>query len=185
AVGTGEANYATIAPGLLADFFTRERRGMVMSIFFAAIPLGTAIGYVLGGYLGSPDRLGWRHTLYLVGLPGLLTALAAYTIREPQRGAMDNLATGAQSYQAESQLTPPGWAAGYGMLFTNRGYLCTCGGFAWRPFWLSAAAVWGAPWPHRPHRETPEDAEVFSRGGGSRGGGWWAAPGGPVAEPPP
>src|SRR5215471_4918297 len=64
AVGIGEADYATIAPGLLADFFTKKRRGMVMSIFFTAIPIGTAIGYVLGGYGGAPERLGWRHTLY-------------------------------------------------------------------------------------------------------------------------
>src|SRR5215471_21042534 len=38
AVGVGEANYATIAPGLLSDFFVKARRGLVMSIFFAAIP---------------------------------------------------------------------------------------------------------------------------------------------------
>src|SRR5262245_56653066 len=111
AVGIGEANYATIAPGLLADFFPKQRRHMVMSLFFAAIPLGTAIGYVLGGYLGSPDRLGWRHTFYLVALPGLLTALAAYTIREPQRGVMDDDTTGTSSHQVAPQLAPPGWVA--------------------------------------------------------------------------
>src|SRR4029077_16018972 len=67
AVGIGEANYATIAPGLLSDFFVKHRRGMVMSIFFATIPIGTAIGFGVGGILGAPDYLGWRHTLYLVG----------------------------------------------------------------------------------------------------------------------
>src|SRR5215471_9300800 len=160
AVGTGEANYATIAPGLLADFFAKERRGMVMSLFFTAIPLGTAIGYVLGGYLGSPDRLGWRHTLYLVGIPGLLMALAAYTIREPQRGAMDHAATAAQSYQAEPTLAPPGWVAGYRMLFTNRGYLCTCGGYAAITFALGALVFWAPEWLKHDKGMTAEGANV-------------------------
>src|SRR5215467_11604489 len=88
-VGIGEADYATIAPGLLSDFFVKARRGLVMSIFFATMPIGAALGYLTGGHFGAPERLGWRHTLYLVGLPGLLTAFAAYAIREPKRGAMD------------------------------------------------------------------------------------------------
>src|SRR5215510_11748503 len=92
-VGVGEADYATIAPGLLSDFFVKAKRGLVMSVFFATLPDGTAMGYLAGGYFGSPERLGWRHTLYLVGLPGLLTALAAFTIREPKRGAMDEANT--------------------------------------------------------------------------------------------
>src|SRR5437763_3262663 len=46
AVGVGEAAYGTIAPALLADSFPYEHRGRVMSTFFAAIPLGSAAGYV-------------------------------------------------------------------------------------------------------------------------------------------
>jgi MFS transporter, Spinster family, sphingosine-1-phosphate transporter len=160
AVGIGEADYATIAPGLLADFFTKKRRGMVMSIFFTAIPIGTAIGYVLGGYGGAPERLGWRHTLYLVGLPGLLTALAAYTMREPQRGAMDHEAPATQGHQAEPQLTPIGWAAGYRMLFTNRGYLCTCCGYAAITFALGALVFWAPQWLKHDKGMTAEDANV-------------------------
>src|SRR5215470_17115276 len=53
-VGVGEANYATIAPGLLSDFFVKARRGLVMSIFFAAIPIGSALGFLMGGHFGSP-----------------------------------------------------------------------------------------------------------------------------------
>ena len=160
AVGIGEANYATIAPGLLADFFPQQRRGMVMSLFFTAIPLGTAIGYVLGGYLGSPERLGWRQTLYLVGVPGLLMALAAYTMREPQRGAMDNAAAASQSHQAEPQLAPPGWVEGYRLLCTNRGYLCTCGGYAAITFALGALVFWAPEWLKSDKGMTAEDANL-------------------------
>ena len=160
AVGIGEANYATIAPGLLADFFPKQRRSMIMSIFFVAIPLGTAMGYVLGGYAGAPDRLGWRHTLYLVGLPGLLTALAAYTMREPQRGVMDNAAPAPQSHQAEPQLAPLGWVAGYRLLFTNRGYLCACGGYAAITFALGALVFWAPEWLKSDKGMTAEEANV-------------------------
>jgi len=49
AVGIGEAAYGTISPALLADYFPRERRGRVFAIFFAAIPIGSALGYMVGG----------------------------------------------------------------------------------------------------------------------------------------
>src|SRR5687768_16062545 len=49
AVGVGEAAFGTIAPALLADQFPLERRGRIMSVLFAAIPIGSAAGYVLGG----------------------------------------------------------------------------------------------------------------------------------------
>src|SRR5262249_24092312 len=131
AVGVGEANYATIAPGLLSDFFVKARRGLVMSIFFAAIPIGTALGYLTGGHFGAPERLGWRHTLYLVGLPGLLMALAAFAVREPKRGAMDEVG-------ASGDEQAIGFVAGYRLLLTNRGYLFACFGYAAVTFALGA-----------------------------------------------
>jgi MFS transporter, Spinster family, sphingosine-1-phosphate transporter len=143
AVGIGEANYATIAPGLLSDFFVKSRRGLVMSIFFATIPLGTAVGYVMGGYFGAPERLGWRHTLYLVGLPGLLTAFMAYTLREPKRGAMDDEETGHNGENAEA---PPSWVEGYKILLSNRGYLLASFGYAATTFALGALVFWAPEW---------------------------------------
>ena len=137
AVGIGEANYATIAPGLLSDFFIKARRGMVMSIFFAAIPVGTAIGYLTGGYFGAPERLGWRHTLYLVGLPGLITAMAAWFMREPQRGAMD---------EAVETTAPVGWQESCKILLTNRGYVFACLGYAAITFALGALVFWAPEW---------------------------------------
>ena len=150
-VGVGEANYATIAPGLLSDYFVKSRRGMVMSIFFAAIPIGTAIGYLMGGYLGSPERFGWRHTLYLVGLPGLLTALAAYFMREPQRGAMDD---------DEPQSKPIGWLAGYRLLLKNRGYVFANLGYAAITFALGALVFWAPEWLKSDKGMTAEDANL-------------------------
>lgn len=155
-VGVGEANYATIAPGLLSDFFARARRGMVMSIFFAAIPVGTAIGYLAGGFLGAPERLGWRNSLYLVGLPGLLTAFAAYMMREPERGVMDNV----EMEEGETLQKPLGWIAAYKLLIANRGFMMACLGYAAITFALGALVFWAPEWLRSDKGLTPEEANT-------------------------
>jgi MFS family permease len=52
-VGIGEAAYATLAPSLLADFFPPERRNRVFTVFYVAIPVGSALGFAVGGALGA------------------------------------------------------------------------------------------------------------------------------------
>ncbi len=86
-VGVGEAAYATISPALIADFFPPDRRNRVLTIFYAAIPVGAALGFVLGGVLGH--AFGWRIAFLAVGLPGLLAAALALLIEEPERGRFD------------------------------------------------------------------------------------------------
>jgi len=88
-VAIGESSYATIAPALLADLFPEERRGRMLSIFYLAIPTGTAMGYILGGYLGH--HYGWRMPFYLAALPGFLFALIFLLLPEPARGSSDHL----------------------------------------------------------------------------------------------
>ena len=65
AVGIGEAAYATLAPAVLADFFPPERRNRVFTVFYVATPVGSAIGFVLGGVLG--EHFGWRTAFLAVG----------------------------------------------------------------------------------------------------------------------
>ncbi len=139
AVGVGEANYATIAPSLLADYFPKNRRGMVMSIFQSTIPIGAAAGFVLGGYLGDPEAFGWRNALLIVGVPGLLAAAAMAAIREPQRGVMDALAE-----RLPAAATT--WIEGYRRLLVNRGYVLTCAGYAAITFALGALVFWAPEW---------------------------------------
>lgn len=88
-VGIGEASYVTVAPALIADLFPEHRRGRMLAIFYLAIPVGTAMGYVLGGYMGH--RYGWRSPFYVAALPGFLLALALLFVPEPERGRNDSL----------------------------------------------------------------------------------------------
>ena len=73
-VGVGEATFVTIAPTFVADLFPEERRGRILGIFYLAIPVGTATGYLLGGKLGP--GFGWRFPFYVAAIPGFLLALA-------------------------------------------------------------------------------------------------------------
>jgi MFS family permease len=81
-VGIGEGGYGPAGPTILADLFPRAIRGRILSIFCAAIPVGGALGYVLGSVINT--HLGWRWAFYLVTPPGLLLGLLCFTQRDPR-----------------------------------------------------------------------------------------------------
>ncbi|RPH68895.1 MAG: MFS transporter [Myxococcaceae bacterium] len=86
-VGIGEAGYGTVSPGLIADFFPLAQRTRALSVFYVAIPVGSALGYVLGGWIGN--TWSWHAAFFVGGLPGLLAAVLALRMREPARGATE------------------------------------------------------------------------------------------------
>src|SRR5438309_1497791 len=88
-VGVGEATFVTIAPTFVADLFAQERRGRILGIFYLAIPVGSAAGYLLGGNL-APQH-GWRFPFYIAAAPGFLLALLVLFLKEPERGQFDAL----------------------------------------------------------------------------------------------
>lgn len=81
-VGVGEAAYGPAAPTIIADHYPIERRGRVLSYFYVAIPVGSAIGYGFGG--GVAQHFGWRMPFYLVTLPGLVLAGLCLLMRDPR-----------------------------------------------------------------------------------------------------
>jgi MFS transporter, Spinster family, sphingosine-1-phosphate transporter len=86
-VGVGESAYSTITPSLIADYFPPHRRATALGVFQAAIPMGFALGFVIGGVLAH--FFGWRAAFMIVGVPGLVTAVLVWRLREPVRGATD------------------------------------------------------------------------------------------------
>lgn len=82
-VGIGEGGYGPAAPTIISDFFPLRIRGRVMALFYMAIPVGSALGYVLGGAVNA--RLGWRWPFYLVAPPGLLLGALCFFMPEPRR----------------------------------------------------------------------------------------------------
>jgi MFS transporter, Spinster family, sphingosine-1-phosphate transporter len=86
-LGIGEASYGVIAPTLIADLFTIKERGRAMGIYYLALPLGGALGYGVGAWIGQ--EYGWRAAFWVVGLPGLLAAAAGLVMIDPGRGASE------------------------------------------------------------------------------------------------
>ena len=87
-VGAGEAAYGPAAPAVLSDLYPVERRGAVLAYFYAAIPVGSALGYVLGGLMFALTH-DWRWAFYVVVPPGLLLAILCLFMHEPPRGQSD------------------------------------------------------------------------------------------------
>ncbi|MEM6995928.1 MAG: MFS transporter [Myxococcota bacterium] len=88
AVGIGEAGYATVAPAVIADLFGAKERGRKLAWFYLAIPLGSAMGYLVGGAVGQ--AWGWRAAFFVAGAPGLVMAVVIAMLPEPRRGASDD-----------------------------------------------------------------------------------------------
>ncbi|HEY0264975.1 MAG TPA: MFS transporter [Granulicella sp.] len=88
ALGIGEACFGIYGPVLLADFYPDHHRNRVLTIFNVALPVGAALGYLVGGMVGG--SYGWRMPFYVSAVPGLLLALLIFFfLREPERGASD------------------------------------------------------------------------------------------------
>lgn len=170
AVGVGEAAYVTIGPSLLSDYFPRGERGRVMAIFFCAIPVGSALGYMVGGFVDAD--FGWRMAFFVAGLPGLILAMLCLGLRDPPRGDQDGGAT------AEPRAAGrPG--ANYLELLRNRPYAITIAGYAAYTFALGGLAYWMPTFLERVHH-VPEKSATFSFGlivvitgfAGTFAGGW-------------
>jgi MFS family permease len=93
-VGVGEAAYGPAAPAVISDMYPVSRRGYVMAWFYAAIPVGSALGFVLGGQMLNVSHWftgveNWRWGFYAVVPPGMLLAVFCFFMREPARGHSD------------------------------------------------------------------------------------------------
>ena len=88
-VGIGEASFVTISPTFVADLFPESKRGRVLGVFYLAIPVGFALGYLIGGYFGT--RHGWRTPFYVAGAPGFVLGAVMLFMPEPERGQFDSL----------------------------------------------------------------------------------------------
>jgi MFS family permease len=126
-VGVGEACYAPLSSSVLSDAFRKERHGTALSVFNLAVPVGSALGYVLGSAIAA--AYGWRAAFYLVGAPGIAIGALLFLSREPARGAMDPTGDSVSSTSLRE-------------LFANPVYRETTAAMAALTFVLGALAAW-------------------------------------------
>ena len=142
-VGFGEASFGTISPGWIADLFSRARRNNAISWFYLAIPVGSALGYILGGWIAA--RHGWRAAFLFAGYPGLLLAFLLFLLREPARGATEP-ADKADATDA----APVGWRV-YLDLLTFPRYVLVILGYVAQTFAMGGFSFWAPTFLVRVH----------------------------------
>ncbi len=125
AVGVGEAGYGTVCPSFLAEWFPVERRARVMAIYALGIPAGSAIGYLLGGFLGQ--HFGWRNAFFIVAVPGVLLGIIALFLRETP-----------EKLQRSEHIS----FGGYTALLKNRTFLLICLAQSVGTFSVGGMAAW-------------------------------------------
>jgi MFS family permease len=149
-VGIGEAAYVAIAPALLADCFRAESRGRVYSVLNMAIPVGSALGYILGGLVSH--HFGWRAAFFVAGAPGLLLAAAVLWLPDPPRGIQDAPAPAARdTAPAMRGAAAPGPLAVYLNLLRRAPYMLLVLGYAAYTFALGGLAFWMPTFLERVH----------------------------------
>lgn len=152
-VGVGEAGGVAPAYSLIADYFPSHQRARALSVYSFGIPIGGALGIVLGGVLTSV--VGWRQAFIMVGMAGIAIApIFRLTMREPPRGQYDAPALGVgpaplsavtamlarkQSFWALSLGAACSSMMGYGLIFWLPSFFVRSFGdllpefFAWLP----------------------------------------------------
>jgi MFS family permease len=146
-VGVGEASYASLSPTIIDDITPPEKKGRTLAIFYAAIPIGSALGYVLGGIL--EQRFGWRHAFFLAGGPGILLALTCLMIAEPARSQKEGHDAGASVKEALLALGK------------SERYLWATVGFVAQTFALGGFAFWAPSFLVRKFHMDGGDANLY------------------------
>lgn len=130
-VGIGEAGYGPAAPTIISDLYPVSRRGSVLSWFYAAIPVGSALGFVLGGLI--TQHFGWRTAFYAVVPPGILLGLLCFWMKDPPRGQAD---AGATAPNRKAKL------ADYLVLLRTPSYVLDTLGMAAMTFAIGGISFW-------------------------------------------
>jgi len=131
-IGAGEASYAVVTPSLLSDCYAAERRARMLGVFYAAIPVGTALGYTLGGAIGAAH--GWRAAFFVAGAPGAALAFVLLLLAEPRRGAMDPASA--------APPVPRGLGATLRALLSRRSYIVNTAAQIIYTFAMGGLATW-------------------------------------------
>jgi len=151
-IGVGEAGFGGVAPTLISDLFPKEKRGRMLAYFYVAIPVGSALGFLLGGYVG--EHWGWRQAFFIAGGPGLALGLLAFFMAEPARGAGDGVSKAEHRFDPRSTLA----------LARTPSFVHTTLGLSAMTFALGGMAYWMPTFFHRERGLPLEEANTLFGG---------------------
>ncbi len=173
ALGVGEASFGIFAPALLSDFYPEDQRNRVLTIFNVAIPVGAALGYLIGGTVG--EHFGWRASFVVSAIPALLLAVLIWIfMREPKRG---EVSSGAGKGEGKAKLKKSTVLS----LLKNPAYVTIVLGYAAVTFSLGGISWWMPSFLQRMDGRSQSSASflmgaitVVAGLGGTVFGGWVA-----------
>ena len=151
-VGIGEAGYGPSAPTIIADLFPLERRGRVLSFFYLAIPVGSAIGFAFGSAVEQSTG-SWRIPFYLVTIPGLILALLCLFMRDPRQ---------MRPAASDAKKTPRPAMADYLRLLKTPSYALNTLAMAAMTFAIGGLSFWVPEYLR--FRGQPESGRIFFGG---------------------
>ena len=144
-IGAGEAGFTTIAQPFLAEHFPAEKRASLLAKFGLALPLGAALGYTLGGWIG--EHVGWREAFLVAGIPGLFFGLLAWISLSDKTRIVPTF-------------TAPSWHD-YLQLLKNKPFLCVCFTQAMVTFVMGGLSAWTPMYLHRYLQFSPSQAGTY------------------------
>lgn len=147
-VGIGEAAYGPIAPAVISDLYPESRRGSVMSWFYMAIPVGSALGFAFGGFIAVYLGWGWRWAFYMLVPPGLLLGLFCLLMKDPPVGLADGL-------KESDTKKDKGAMAAYKKALRTPSYTLATLGMAAMTFAIGGIAFWVPSYIHE-YRHVPD-----------------------------
>lgn len=163
-VGIGEAAYSAISPAIIADYFSERTRGRAYAVYFAATPVGAALGYVIGGF--AEAHWGWREAFFVAGAPGVVLAWFVLHMHSP-------------GVAARATARTLGALQKYLDLLKNPQYRLTVLGYTAYTFATGGIGVWMPVFLQREHGLGTQAANaqlggmlVVSGLVGALGGGW-------------
>lgn len=136
AVGAAEAGGAPTAISMISDLFPERRRSSAISIFWVSTAIGTALSFGIGGIVAA--NYGWRAAFLVAGAPGLfLAVLLLLTVKEPERGAADEV-------RKDARQEAPSLIETFGFVVRNASLLNAFIAVAFKAAVLSGVLVWAA-----------------------------------------
>ena len=129
-VGAGDAAYGVAAPTIIADRYPVAQRGRMLAWFYAAIPVGSAIGYGVGGV--TRDVTGnWRNAFYIIVAPMALLGILCFFFKDVRK---------TKNAPLSRERSERGKLAQYKTLLHNKSYLLCCAGMTMMTFAMGGIA---------------------------------------------
>lgn len=147
-VGVGEAAYGPAAPSLLSEMYPVEKRGRILALFYTAIPVGSALGYAVGGGMRSLTG-DWPWAFYVLLPPGLALGVICFFMRDPPRAPVPAAA-----------VAPTNAFREYLSLLSIPSYLINCIGMTLMTFAIGGIAYWMPTYLEKDRGLSPAAANI-------------------------